>query len=232
MATSRNNASARQATSRRARPSGCGAVLPSLDVQKSTPALRRLAPQPEDARRNDTNLRDTTLDTTVMKPIFAVFWNICLLRRGPEFVPTHPLFVGGIVTADVLLSFFVAAQYRSNTSLMQIATSTVVTMATLAAATWLALNVRGVIGRYPATITAMFGCDLFFTLLVALLVPLSGGADSPVSVGMAALIGIWSIAVNGFILHRAMNIAVFAGILFAFGMAVLAFALASSAAGP
>jgi hypothetical protein len=167
-----------------------------------------------------------------MKPIFAVFWNICLLRRGPEFVPTHPLFVGGVVAADVILSFFVAMQYGANTSLVRVATSTVVTMATLAAITWFALNLRGVIARYPATMTAIFGCDLLFTLLVALLVPLSGGVGSPVSVGMAALIGIWSIAVNGFILHRAMNITVFAGILFAFGMALLAYALASFAAGP
>ena len=30
--------------------------------------------------------------------------------------------------------------------------------------------------------------------------------------GHGALIGIWSIAVNGFILHRAMNVTVFVGI--------------------
>lgn len=164
-----------------------------------------------------------------MKPILAVFWNICLLRRGPEFVPTHPLFVSGVVVADIVLSLFIRAQY-GDLSLLRIATFTLVTMATLAAATWLALNLRGVIGRFPATITAMFGCDLLFTLLLALLIPLAGGADSAISIGMSGLILIWSIAVNGFILHRAMNITVFAGILSAFGMALVAFTLASSAA--
>ena len=39
-----------------------------------------------------------------MKPIFAVFVNICLLRRGPELVPTHPLFVGAVVTTGLLVS--------------------------------------------------------------------------------------------------------------------------------
>jgi hypothetical protein len=166
-----------------------------------------------------------------MKPILAVFWNICLLRRGPELVPTHPLFIATVVIADVLLSLFVAMQYGGNASLMQVATSTAVTMATLAAVVWTALNLRGFSGRFPATITALFGCDLLFTLLVALLVPLLGGTGSPFSIGVAAVIGFWSIAVNGFILHRAMNISVFAGIIFAFGIAFLAFALASAAAG-
>ena len=167
---------------------------------------------------------------SLMKPILAVFWNICLLRRGPELVPTHPLFITTIVIADVALSLFVSMQYGKNASLLQVATSTTVTMATLAGVVWVALNLRGLVNRYPATITALFGCDLLFTILVALLVPLLGGADSPFSIGVAAVIGFWSIAVNGFILHRAMNMSLFAGIVFAFGIAFLAFALASSAA--
>lgn len=165
-----------------------------------------------------------------MKPIFAAFWNICLLRQGPEFVPTHPLFVGGVLIADVLLSFFVGLQYGNPSTPLQVATATFVTMATLAGAIWIALNARGVIARYPATITAVFGCDLLFTLTVALLVPLSGGATSPIMMGMAALIGIWSISVNGFILHRAMNVTLFLGIFVAFCMALLAFVLSSAAA--
>ena len=105
-----------------------------------------------------------------MKPILAVFWNICLLRRGPELVPTHPLFVGGVIVLNVLAGFLVGIQATEATA-VQVATSTFVSMATLAALTWIALTVRGVVGRFPATITAMFGCDLLFTLLIALLVP-------------------------------------------------------------
>lgn len=165
-----------------------------------------------------------------MKLILSVFWNICLLRRGPEFVPTHPLFVAGVVVADILLSLFVRVQYGGEAPLLEIATFTLVTMATLATITWLALSLRGVIRRFPATITAMFGCDLLFTLLIALLIPLAGGVRGAISI-LGGLILIWSIAVNGFILHRAMNITIFAGILSAFGMALVAATLASSATG-
>ena len=168
----------------------------------------------------------------VMKPILAVFWNICLLRRGPELVPTHPLFVGAVVVADVLASFFVGLRFAgADITPMQIATSTFVSIATLAAATWTALTLRGVIGRFPATITALFGCDLLFTLLAFATVSLVGGINSPVTMGVGALIGIWSIAVNGFILHRALNVTVFVGIFLAFSMATMAFVLSSAAAG-
>jgi hypothetical protein len=166
-----------------------------------------------------------------MKPIFAAYWNICLLRQGPEFVPTHPLFVGGVIIADICLSFFFGIQYGTPGTLLQEATETFVTMATLTGAIWIALNARGVIARYPATIAAMFGCDLLFNLTYVMLVPLAGGVTSPIIMGVSALLGLWSIAVNGFILHRAMNVTLFIGIFVAFCVTLLAFALSSAAAG-
>ena len=166
-----------------------------------------------------------------MKPILAVFWNICLLRRGPELVPTHPFFVAAVLVADVLLSFFVALQYGAELTAIQAATRILVSTATVAVATWMMLSMRDVIGRYPATITALFGCDLLFTLLSAILVPLAGESSS-LKAGIVDLIVIWSIAVNGFILHRAMNVTVFIGILLALCTAFLAGALSFAASGP
>jgi hypothetical protein len=166
-----------------------------------------------------------------MKPILAVFWNICLLRRGPELVPTHPLFVAGVLVADVLLSFFVGLQFGNELTPIQVATRILVSMATVAAATWMMLSMRDVIGRYPATITALFGCDLLFTLLSAILVPLAGADSTALRSGIVDLIVIWSIAVNGFILHRAMNVTVFIGILLALCTAFLAGALSFAASG-
>lgn len=167
-----------------------------------------------------------------MKPILAVFWNICLLRRGPELVPTHPLFVGGVLVADMLVSFFVGLQFGDALTPMQVATRVIVSMATTAAAAWMMLSMRDVIARYPATITALFGCDLLFTLLSAVLVPLASSDATAVKAGIIDLIVIWSIAVNGFILHRAMNVTVFIGILLALGTAFLGGALSFAASGP
>ena len=44
------------------------------------------------------------------------------------------------------------------------------------------------------------------------------------------LLGIWSIAVNGFILHRAMNATLFIGIFVAISIALLALVLSTAAA--
>jgi hypothetical protein len=162
-----------------------------------------------------------------MKPILAVFWNICLLRRGPELVPTHPLFVGSVIVLNVLVGFFVGVQ-ASEANAVQVATSTLVSMAAIAVITWIALSARGVVGRFPATITAMFGCDLLFTSLIAVIVPIVG-ITSPVTVWTWALITIWTIAVYGFILHRAMNVTVFVGIVFSFCMAFISIVLAGAA---
>ena len=167
-----------------------------------------------------------------MKPILAVFWNICLLRRGPELVPTHPMFVGGVLVADMLVSFFVGLQFGDALTPMQVATRVIVSMATTAAAAWMMLSMRDVITRYPATITALFGCDLLFTLLSAILVPLASSEATALKAGIIDLIVIWSIAVNGFILHRAMNVTVFIGILLALGTAFLGGALSFAASGP
>jgi hypothetical protein len=165
-----------------------------------------------------------------MKPIFAVFVNICLLRRGPELVPTHPLFVGAVVIADMLLSFYVSMRYGGTATPIQVATGVLVSMATVAAVTWIMLSMRDVIGRYPATITALFGCQLLFTLLSALLMPLAGESNS-VRISVFGLIAIWSIAVDGFILHRALNVTVLIGILLALCMGFFASALSLSASG-
>lgn len=168
-----------------------------------------------------------------MRLLFIVFINIALLRRGPELVPTQPWFVGSVAIANLLVSFVVSNHVGALLPATALATSLLVTMATLSAVVFGALYMRGFDRRFPATITAMFGCDLMFTALVGILIPLTGGLGvSSMATGIAALVGLWSIAVNGFILHRAMEVSVAIGILLAFSTALLGFMFSSVAVGP
>jgi hypothetical protein len=167
-----------------------------------------------------------------MRSLLMVFVNICLLRRGPELVPTQPWFVATVATANFLASFVVSNHVGAVLAPMALATSLLVTMATLSVVVWGALYLRGFDRRFPATITAMFGCDLLFTALVGLLMLVIGGVASPLGTPLLALVGIWSIAVNGFILHRAMQVSVTIGILLAFVTALFGFMLSSVAVGP
>lgn len=168
-----------------------------------------------------------------MRSLLLVFANICLLRRGPEHVPTHAWFVAVIVAANLLVSFVVSRSVSGALSPLPLATSLIVTMACTASITWLILHLRGFDARYPATITAMFGCDLLFTVLIGLIATALGGlAAGPLATGVVASLGLWSIAVNGFILHRAIAVSVAIGIAIAFAMTLFAFTLANAAVGP
>ncbi|NJN52046.1 MAG: hypothetical protein HC809_10025 [Gammaproteobacteria bacterium] len=167
-----------------------------------------------------------------MRSLFIVFVNIILLRRGPELVPTQPWFVGAVAIINFMASFVVSNHVGAALTTAALATSLLVTMATLSVVVFAALYLRGFDRRFPATITAMFGCDLIFTVMVGVLMLLVGGVATSMGTTLLALIGLWSIAVNGFILHRAMEVSVAIGILLAFATAMFGFMLSSLAMGP
>jgi len=167
-----------------------------------------------------------------MRSLLLVFANICLLRRGPEHVPTLPWFVAVVVAANLLVSFVVSRNVSGALPPLPLLTSLCVTMATTAAITWFILNMRGFEARYPATITAMLGCDLLFTVVIGIIATALGGISAgPVATGIVATIGFWSIAVNGFILHRAAGVSVMTGFVIAFAITLFGFVLANAAVG-
>ena len=98
-----------------------------------------------------------------MKAVVQLFWQICLLRQGPEQVPTaklvhhhrhqrqHPLQPGAVIALD------------DSSSFISVLTRLLVTQATTAALVWLALFLRET-ATFPGHLTALFGCDLIITV--------------------------------------------------------------------
>jgi hypothetical protein len=155
-----------------------------------------------------------------MKSLFLVFWNICLLRRGPELVPTHPLFIGVIVLADVAVSLMLSLKFDSELRVLPAFTYILVTLAVSASVVWFALYLKDFETRFPATIAAIFGCDLVLSTLMLIIVQFTAGPENPFAIGTVLLTSVWSIAITGFILHRAMSISLFAGVLLSVAMAL------------
>jgi len=166
-----------------------------------------------------------------MRSLLLVYANLCLLRRGPERVPTHAWFVIGIVLADIALSFAISMRLSSATPALLVATSVTVSIATTALITWLLLQWRGFAGRYPATIAAIFGCDLIFTALLASVVLAISEEFTIAAKGLMTVLTLWAIVVNGFILHRAMQIRFIFGFLCALLMAAFAGTISALAIG-
>jgi hypothetical protein len=159
-----------------------------------------------------------------MKVVLQLFWQICLLRQGPEHVPTQNWFIATVVSANILCSLALSLVLDDSSSFISVLTRLVVTQATTAALVWLALFLREQGNRFPATVTALFGCDLIITVCFATLVPvvsiIGEGGSTFIFLGFM----IWSVAVAGVPLGI--------GILIAVAMMVLSVATSEVAVNP
>lgn len=167
----------------------------------------------------------------VMKDVFQVFWHICLLRQSPEYVPTRAWFIFSVITANVLCEVLVSLTVNAELDVLRGVTSSVVYMTTTAALVWLTLQLRTHVERFPATITALFGCDLIITASFALLRPIADLLNAGAVNALSLLFLIWTVSVAGFIMHRALHTYYVLGIGIALGIAIMSFALSQLAIG-
>jgi len=166
-----------------------------------------------------------------MKAVIQLFWQMCLLRQSPEFVPTQTWFVATVISANIVCSLLLALALDSQAGVLTVLTRLVVAQATTAALVWLALFLREHVNRFAATITALFGCDLIITVCFGVLVPLAGSLGDTLSSLLFLGFMIWSISVAGFIMRRALGVSLGVGILLAIGMMVLSVAVSEVAVG-
>ena len=173
-------------------------------------------------------------DTTrvPMRAVLLMFCNLCLLRHGPEIVPTHPWFVVAIVLSYAAVELYLAIHVGGNASLMAMCTYLLVSMAATASLTWFALYLRQLEGRFPATITALFGSSLLLSALLAVMMQFTGAVESLATRSLAIVIGMWTMIVWGFMLHRSMNVSWATGMVLSVGTILLSVALGNVASAP
>ena len=155
-----------------------------------------------------------------MKAVLNLFWQICLMRQGPEYVPTYPWFVGGVVCANLLGVLTLSIAISGEQTPLMVATYVVVTLSVTAALTYLACYLREVPSRFLAAFTAICGCDLIITILFALLLPVSSMLGQAAAF-LPLCFMVWSVTVVGFILHRALDTHLMVGIATAIGISLL-----------
>ncbi len=160
-----------------------------------------------------------------MKAVFQVFWHICLLRQSPEYVPTRAWFIFSVITANVICEVLVSLTVNAELDVLRGVTSSVVYMTTTAALVWLTLQLRTHVERFPATITALFGCDLIITASFAVLRPMADLLNPDAVNTLSVLFLFWSLAVAGFIMQRALNTYYILGIGVAVGITIMSYAL-------
>ena len=166
-----------------------------------------------------------------MKPIINLFWQICLLRQNPAYVPTQGWFVATVVVANVVCSTLVSASLGTSLEFFRALTSIIVSQTTTAVLVMLALMFKNLSQRFVTTVTAIFGCDLLITACFGVVLPISALlGDVATTLAVVAFL-VWSVAVAGFILHRALETQLAMGIGVAMGISLMSVTLGNVAIG-
>jgi uncharacterized membrane protein YfbV (UPF0208 family) len=161
---------------------------------------------------------ENSRENRFMRAVLGLFWQICTLRNTAAAVPGASWFLGTVVVLNCVVSLILSLVYNAEVGWQQALTTIVVGQATVAALVWTALSLRGFLPRFPSTITALFGCDLVITALFGALLPIAGLLGPEAIRLLPPLLLIWSVAVYGYILHQALELPMFAGVLMALGM--------------
>lgn len=167
-----------------------------------------------------------------MASVLKLFWNICVLRRGPELVPSHTWFVATLIAVDVVCSVLVTHSFSAETNVFKTVGYLVIVITTTAALTWFALFVRNLTARFQAVLAALVGCDILLTAMLGALLVLNALMQAPAAALFTGIFHVWAIVVWGFIYKRAFDSNLTLGVLIAFGVMFISFLIGQVAIGP
>lgn len=160
-----------------------------------------------------------------MTAVLRLFWNICLLRNGPETVPTHTWFLVSLVTAELAIGVVVLAVVYPDYSLALSLNLAFINLAVTASITWFALYLRNHEPRFPATLGAILGTEVLIDAVSALALGATSGMARQATLWVVT---VWSVAVVGFILRRALATRLWVGIMLALAMGFVGMIIAGA----
>ncbi|GMQ76568.1 MAG: hypothetical protein BMS9Abin01_1849 [Gammaproteobacteria bacterium] len=152
-----------------------------------------------------------------LRAVLSPFIQICLLRQGPQDLPTSGILLAIALTAHTVISILLSNMSLSVASALL---SGVVDTALLVVLAGVLLYVQRRNTRLIQTLTALAGTA---TILTTIALPISGwlhGADQAAGEGGFALLLLliitgWSLAVAGHIYRHALSVPFFVGLVLA-----------------
>ena len=152
-----------------------------------------------------------------LRALINPFIQICLLRQGPQDLPTSGILLALALTAHTLMSVVLS---RVSLDTLRALLSGILDTVLLVVLTGSLLLVQRRIARVTQTVTALAGTGAIITFLA---LPLSGwlhGADQAAGEGGFALLLLliltgWSLAVSGHIFRHALSVPYFVGLVLA-----------------
>ncbi len=167
----------------------------------------------------------------IMSPLITLFWDICLLRRGPQEVPASLVLLKLSLLAYAATGLLSLSLGLSQVGASRIVLLTLADVALLAGLSYAVLHTLGLVPRYLQTLTALAGAG---TLLQLIGLPLglwyqrelaaNGAADLPALLWLVLLL--WSISITAHILRHAFSVSFGIGLLYAVGYLVTSWTVA------
>jgi hypothetical protein len=149
---------------------------------------------------------------------FAVFWDICLFRRGPQDVPHSTALLTLCLAANLALAGGLALLWPDEKTALPAAVLDALASATFiyGVVTW-----KNVANRFLQTFTAMTGVGLLLSVvqlpIVGWLKALEKGDPNLMMPGVLWLVLVgWATLINGNILRHALGVSWFVGALLVF----------------
>jgi hypothetical protein len=160
-----------------------------------------------------------------MLQFLLFFWQMCLLKSGPEQAPVSMGFIGFIsavyVTCSTVLLTISSSGNQVSKAVQLVILGIVIQMSCI----WLLLAFKRVSNRFRATLVAFLGTNsllVLFTIPLSLLLIVVENQTMILSIEATYwMLIFWWLTIAGFILHKAMNVNLMLGITLAFTIELL-----------
>ena len=160
-----------------------------------------------------------------MLRIAGYFWQMCLLRKGPEQLPSSGFATGVVLLVYILIALPIAGLMMPGQTVSKVAGTVAIGIILQAVITLLLLQFKKMPHRFRATWCALLGTNTVMLLITQPFnfIILQSGSETMALVANSVTwvcLG-WWLAIAGHIYHRAANIGIFLGSALAFMIELL-----------
>jgi len=152
------------------------------------------------------------LPARIMLLLVSLFWNICLMREGPERVPSQQVLPGILVIGKIVLVMSIGAALGRDPTVLGVTTSVALWTAALGCCVAYALFLGNKMHRFSPTFGAILGIDLLLSIVFGVALVVLHMLNVQISEPVSIVYQLWHMAIIGFIMHRALDITLGIGI--------------------
>ncbi len=159
-----------------------------------------------------------------MQQLVMLFWDICLLRKGPQDVPVAYILFWPLLLVGITVDLAIAVNFVDFQQALLVVVAN--TMLLLGVVTIL-LFVLGYVTRIVQTLTSLIGSGLVFSFIrlpILFIIKLAPQSTSLFG-SMEIVILVWSLVVIAHILRHALSVQPFLAGALAFGYFILSYQL-------